>query len=191
MKKINLTRDQVTLVDDEDYEKVLYWHEKDRPTKWYATWTASGFYAEKRLTEKQIESINTEYPGLLGDSKNLLMHRLIMEAPRGMSVDHINGDRLDNRKQNLRVCTHSQNCANKPPRRDSATGLKGVWKSKEKCSKPFWAYIGPPGGNGKVKISLGYFETAELAAMAYDEKAKELYGEFAYLNFPEKAKDEN
>ena len=126
-----------------------------------------------------------------------------MNAPEGMDVDHINGNGLDNRKENLRLCTRAQNAMNKRIRRDSLTGYKGVYYNpihrekytskktgittvhESKLSKPYQAYI----GNGKGgHIKLGRYATAEEAARARDAKAKELHGDFAFLNFPEEHK---
>lgn len=108
----------------------------------------------------------------------VLMHRLIM-VPRGsMVVDHINGNGLDNRKSNLRVCSTGQNMANKGP--SASHGFKGVTRRGGKG--PWIAEIAPEGHH----IYLGIFRTIEEAARAYDVAARKWYGEFAYLNFPDK-----
>ena len=105
----------------------------------------------------------------------VIMHRFIMNASEGLCVDHINGGILDNRKQNLRVCAKQENEFNQKIRVDNTTGYRGVCPSK---SGRFRAYIVK---NGK-QYRLGVFETAEAAAKAYNEKAVELYGDFARLN---------
>ena len=108
------------------------------------------------------------------------MHRFIIEAPEGTEVDHINGNVLDNRKENLRVCTRSQNIANtrKPRRKKGCSSVfKGV--SWDKTNKTWVARVQP---NGKVYRKT--FKTELAAARAYDEMAKQHFGEFARTNFP-------
>lgn len=101
---------------------------------------------------------------------------MIMGAPFGhKEIDHINGDRLDNRKENLRFCTRVQNEMNKPTSRLSSSGYKGVYRSR---SGAWLARIQLK----KKKIHLGTFDNKVDAARAYNEKAKELYGDFAWLN---------
>ena len=110
------------------------------------------------------------------------VHRVVMGNPKGMDIDHINHNSLDNRKENLRICTRSQNCANKKVRRDSRSGYKGV--CVRKGGKRFLAYIGDPNtpATQKRQIKLGTYGTAEEAALAYKKAALEMYGEFAFLN---------
>lgn len=109
------------------------------------------------------------------------MHRFIIDAPSDMLVDHINHNRTDNRKSNLRLATHSQNNFNRRPLSGSSSKYKGVtWeRSVEKWSSRI-SYKGS-------KITIGRFATEEEAARAFDLKAIELRGEWAYqtLNFPE------
>lgn len=107
------------------------------------------------------------------------MHRLVLNPPSDKDIDHINSDGLDNQKINLRVCSRAENARYKRPRLTSKTGYKGVYFLKgTKRTKPWRAVIGI---NGKAK-SIGQFATAEEAAEAYNQKAKEAYGRFAYLN---------
>ena len=162
-KNRNELSDKVAIVDDEDYEKVV---EAVGRGKWYAHDNGGAKdYAMNGCRDKSI-------------------HRVVMDAPKGMDVDHINGDPLDNRKQNLRICTRAQNSQNKKLRCDSKSGFKGVY---QRTSGRFESYIGDPNSpsTNKRSIRLGKFNSAEEAARAYDAKAKELYGEFAYLNFPD------
>ena len=106
------------------------------------------------------------------------MHRFIMKPKSNEYVDHINGDKLDNRKENLRICTKKENQRNQKVRKDNTSGYKGVALMAGK----YWrAYITSGGSRQK---HLGNFKTKEEAARAYDEKAKEYFGEFARLNFP-------
>lgn len=108
----------------------------------------------------------------MGIRKTTRMHRLIMNAPKGMSVDHINGNTLDNRRENLRICSHTENLKNLKKPKNNKSGIKGVsWYPK---SNKWRAVIT---SNGKF-YHLGLFADKMKAKEAYDTKAKELYGEF-------------
>jgi hypothetical protein len=113
--------------------------------------------------------------------KSISMHRLIMNPPPGMDVDHKNTDRLNNHRDNLRLATPAQNRYN-----SRSCARRGRHKSSQ--------YIGVTrdGDKWKSKIThsgreycLGHFDDEIEAALAWDAKAKELHGEFAYLNFPD------
>jgi hypothetical protein len=107
----------------------------------------------------------------------------LMDAPVGTEVDHINGNTLDNRRSiNLRLSDHRRNSGNRGPNSNNTSGFKGVSFDKE--SGKYSANIRD---HGKQK-KLGRFPTAELAARAYDRAAVEVFGEFAWLNFPAEAK---
>lgn len=148
MKEIKLTKGKVAIVDDEDFESLSQFK-----------WHCSVGYAMRR-----------EYPS----RKILLMHRVILNPPEGKEPDHINGDRLDNRRCNLRISTRSENNLNKNVQKNSSSGFKGVsWK---KGRSKWRAYMGG--------AHIGHFNTKEEAAKAYDKKALEVFGEFAKLNFP-------
>ncbi len=108
------------------------------------------------------------------------MHRFIMNASDGSVVDHINHDPLDNRRSNLRVCTQIQNMYNTKPVKGSISKYKGV--SRNSVNSKWFAQICKDGKN----IYLGSFDNEVDAAKARDVKAKELFGEYAYLNFPDK-----
>lgn len=106
-----------------------------------------------------------------------LLHRLIAMPPKGMVVDHINDDKLDNRRSNLRVCTSQQNTT----RARQAYGVvayRGVWFQK-RLSRPFCAKIKV----NRISVYLGSFSTAEQAARAYDKAALQFHGEYARFNF--------
>lgn len=104
--------------------------------------------------------------------KRILLHRLIMDAPDGMVVDHRNHDTKDNRRENLRLCTHAENGKNKRP-----SGLR-KYKGVTKQANGYACLM-----NIKKKFThLGTYDTPEEAALAYNRKATELFGEFACLN---------
>lgn len=156
MREIPLRRGGVTLVDDEDYDALTMYGWGLVSTKYVVRWDG--------VTKT-----------------NILMHREIMCAPEGMQVDHINGNKLDNRRCNLRVVSEQQNHWNQGPHKDSASGFVGVAWCRN-C-RVWRARIMQCGKNHH----LGRFNTAEEAARARDAKARELFGEYARLNFPEEA----
>ena len=161
MKKIQLTRGKSTLVDDSDFVWLNQW-------KWMAHNRNGKFYAARGGYEK------------LGFYKyriyTISMHRIIMDAIKGQEVDHINGDSLDNRRINLRLANRFENNQNSSLRKDNTSGYKGV--AFYKAGNKWIAYI----GTGKKLRHIGYFTTAKEAARAYNQKAKELFGEFAKEN---------
>lgn len=110
-----------------------------------------------------------------GKQTNFLMHREVAQPDPGFVVDHINGNRLDNRRENLRVCTYAENARNNGAIKKSSA-LRGVsWHAK---AGKWRATIKL---NGKSK-HVGYFATEAEAAAAYDEAARSLHGEFARTN---------
>lgn len=113
----------------------------------------------------------------------VMLHRLIVGATDGELVDHRNGDGLDNRRANLRTCTHTQNMQNRKVHSNNRSGFKGVYLHKHKGPNCWYAQLKV---NGK-RVHVGAFLTAEEAARAYDEAAIKHHGEFARLNFPEEA----
>lgn len=106
--------------------------------------------------------------------QRILMHRLLTGAEKGMCVDHIDGNGLNNTRENIRVCTYSQNMQNRPMQRNNKLGIKGVYQDKR--SSLFVAKIRV---NGERKI-LGWFRDPQEAGNAYLAAAKELHGEFAH-----------
>ncbi len=111
--------------------------------------------------------------------KIIFMHRQIMNAQPGQEIDHINHDGLDNRKRNLRFCTHAQNMQNRRKVPNTSSKYKGVTWDKKKGK--WMAIIMKEGRNN----FLGYFTSEVAAARAYDKKALELFEEFSCLNFKE------
>lgn len=117
--------------------------------------------------------------GYVRDRYGKKIHRIITNAPSGFVVDHINGNTLDNQCTNLRICTQTQNNANRKINRTSTTGLKGVSFDKYGNRKNKWrASIHHDG----KRLHLGRFFTKELAAISYNTAAKKLKGEYAKLN---------
>jgi hypothetical protein len=155
MKEIPLTKGKVALVDDENFEWLNQW-------KWCVS--INGYAIRRKL--KSVKCIH--------------MHREIIKTPAGMDTDHINGNRLDNRLINLRICNTPENQHNSKLRKSNTSGYKGV--SWHQQNKKWLAQI----TNNYKNTYLGCFDTPEKAAHAYDKAAKELFGEFARLNFKEK-----
>ena len=111
--------------------------------------------------------------GTLMDQHKVRLHRLIMSFPDGL-IDHIDMDTCNNRKSNLRIATYKQNKINQRVRRDSSSGIKGVYKRGER-------YRAVLSINGRSKI-IGYFGSKREAAIAYNQAASEHFGEFAFVN---------
>lgn len=109
-------------------------------------------------------------------NKKVSMHRLIMKFPENTNIDHKDLNGLNNRRQNLRLATTSQNNANKPPQKNNSSGYKGVYFDKVANYYQSYLYI------HKKKIHGGRFKTAKEAANRYNEMALKHYGEFALLN---------
>ena len=109
------------------------------------------------------------------------MHREIIGAPKGKIIDHIGRDGLSNRKSNLRVCTQAENARNRQGNYNSSSKYKRV--ARYKGLKSWKVKIMQKGKN----MFLGCFGDEMEVALSYDRKAEELFGEFAYLNFPQLA----
>ena len=152
-----LTRDYFAIVDKADFGRVSQ-------NKWVVRFNGWGKPYAKR-------KINFDY---------LPLQNAILDVPRGIIVDHKNGDALDNRRGNLRVCTHFQNFWNRPAANipTKTSKYKGVHKIASPTRKRWCAQICAKG----KRFTLGTFLTAEDAAYAYNLKAIELFGEFAVLN---------
>lgn len=151
MKQIILTKNLVALIDDEDYTKVNQY-------TWYAHESKLGQYYAATRTGGVFQ----------------YMHRLILGLSKDCKaqVDHKNSNKLDNQKDNIRVCNQSKNNANNNKRKSGTSKYKGVmWAG---WAKQWRVQVA---GEGK------YFKDEIEAAKFYDVKAKELYGEFARINF--------
>lgn len=117
-------------------------------------------------------------PRRAGVRSRIYLHRLILDPGPGLTVDHINRDKLDNRRANLRPATHTQQKANQPLRPDNTTGYRGVsrhagggWRAQITI--------------GRRQIYLGRFTDPHAAAREYDRAALSVWGEFAVLNRPD------
>lgn len=157
------------LLDDEDYDRVV----------------AEGKWCIHKSYRREVFYVKRATPtGENGKQKTIVLHRFIMDAPKGKVVDHINGDGRDNRKENLRICTSGENSRNRnvPPR--GTVPYYGVTLAQPKHKKRFKAQIGL-NIKDKSRKMMRYYYTAEEAAMEYDKLAKEYHGEFATLNFPD------
>lgn len=106
-----------------------------------------------------------------------LMHRDLIGAPSGTEVDHVDGDRLNNRRQNLRLATTAQNAANRVQRPDSISGYRGVFPTRGGKWKSLITFH-------QKQLYIGTFEDPAMAALWYDDWARTYFGEFARLNFP-------
>lgn len=146
-------RSVVAVVDDADYEEV-------RRFRWYLN---DGGYARRFLESGR---------------GHLTMHRHLLGLGMGTVVDHIDGDRLNNCRWNLRVVDARQNAQNRRRRSDNSTPYKGVGPTKDQGG---WRARIMLGG---ASIYLGQFDTPIEAAMAYDRAAREHFGAFAAVNFP-------
>jgi hypothetical protein len=157
MKKIKLTQNKYAMVDDEDYDNLNQYK-----------WRYSLGYAVRTTLAKESSR---------DERRNVRMHRQIMNCDMDLEVDHIDGDTLNNKKSNLRICTHGQNMSNR--KSSSVSGSKYLGVSWHKGNKMWQANIT---ANGKQK-NLGYSKTEDECARMYDKAAKELHGSFAALNF--------
>lgn len=110
-----------------------------------------------------------------GEKKFYSLHRIIVDAKSGQTVDHINGNTLDNQRKNLRICTASENTKNRKRRSDCSSGIKGVYYNKK--SNRYEARI----INDKVRFFLGSFRTKEEAANAYQTAALKYHVDFARM----------
>jgi hypothetical protein len=151
MKKLNLTKNQFALVDDADYPELSKYK-----------WTFNNGYASRFST------------GEGKDRKIIYMHRLLVNPPTGLEVDHINWNRLDNRRRNLRAVTRTENMLNKPCYKKRADQTYKYITFNQRV-QAWHAQLG--------KVKIGTFHDERHAAMAHDMWAKSLYGKDSVLNF--------
>ena len=156
MRKIKLTKGKVAIVDDDMFDFLNQW-----------SWSFDGWYATRWISS--IKRNRSDRVDAIG------MHRVVADTPEGKDTDHKNGNRLDNRRENLRICTKSQNQHNKGISKNNTSGYKGVHQNR-------WGdWVSQIKLNHK-QIYLGTFQTPIEAAIAYNEAALEYHGEFAYQN---------
>jgi hypothetical protein len=186
MKEIQLPCGRTTIVDDDVYEWAVAF-------KWHSLIANNKVYVRRNLSRVGG-----------GRRQDVCMHRQIMNAQPGQEVDHKNHDGLDNRRENLRLCTRSQNKGNRRSFKNR-TGFKGVYrttvlsrkqKRQRRREKILAAWCGtpitvvPPNHYSAriicqgVARDLGVYKDARDAAEAYDRAALSLFGEFALTNFP-------
>jgi len=121
------------------------------------------------------ESFHLIKPGYVVNGKHKYLHRLITNAPDGMDVDHINGNKLDNRKSNLRICSRAQNQMNRGKTKNNKSGFKGVF-----FNKPTGKFMSKIMIDGK-NVHLGSFEKAEDAYKAYCDACVKYHKEFHHF----------
>lgn len=122
-----------------------------------------------------------EYIGWSNGKSRFKAHyvsRVVMKAPKGVEVDHVNRNRLDNRKCNLRIATRTQNEVNKGKRSGSKNKMKGVQHVPRNRKNPWMATVSI---NNRAK-HLGYFPSEIAAARAYNEAVRKIHGDYAYTN---------
>ena len=159
MREIPLTQGRVTIVDDEDFEWLSKW-------KWHFTFY--GYAARRDGVTDEMFYMHREILGLALHEKTM--------------VDHINLNRLDNRRENIRKCNKCQNSVNRPVQRNNTTGYRGVQHAcRSKTGMDWIARIKVSGKN----IHLGSYKTPEEAAAAYDRAMVKHHGDFARPNLQE------
>jgi hypothetical protein len=165
MRQIDCGHGCFALVDDEDFERLSQF-------KWYAR-----LHNAKRGPKAHRRAVRLERIG--GKTVQTYLHHEILPKREGFVVDHINGNPLDNRRENLRYATHGQNLSNQAGHRNRTSPYKGIRKRRRR----WFATITAAGRS----IWTSGFTTPEEAARAYDELALTHHGEFARLNFPKQA----
>lgn len=160
MKKIPLTQDKFALVSDEDFDFLNQW-------KWYAF---------QPKNNKTMYAFRTKGHGK-GIKKSFAMHFVLMKPAKGLVTDHINGDGLDNRRENLRICTTAENMRNRTRlNKNNKSGFKGVsWQEDHSAWRATVMF-------NRKQYFGGFYDTVKEAAKGYNQLAKKLFGEFAALN---------
>lgn len=158
--EIRLTQNKTAVVDAADFMELNQY-------KWHyagADKHGENGYASRWTTEN-------------GKRKIIRMHRVISKCAEGEVTDHINHDTLDNRSSNLRVCKQRENTLNRKLSRANKSGYRGVLAYKKKWAASI--------GVSSKRIHLGYHDTAEQAARAYDTAALKYFGQYANTNLGE------
>lgn len=150
MKKVELTKNKVATVDDCDFKKVSKFN-------WYCQETLSNRFYARRTTD------------------GLYLHTFLMGNFKNKVIDHINGNSLDNTRDNLRFCDFVENLHNKKVYKNNKTGLKGIFRDRNRWRARITVE--------KRKISIGSYASKNEAALAYDHAAKHYFGNFALTNF--------
>lgn len=154
-RQVPLTKGKYAIVDDRMYDYISQW-------KWHYVDSHNGYAARR------------EYPS----GKYIYMHRQLTDADPTMDVDHINNDGLDNRMQNIRVCTTAQNLANRGILKTNTSGYRGVIYTGGK-----WvAQIGGRVNGRRVNTVLGRFDDPKMASAAYEKALIAKYGSFVKLS---------
>lgn len=148
MRRMSLSQGQFAIIDDNLYDYLSQWK-----------WCFGNGYARRQENRKTI-----------------YMHRVVLSTPNNKVTDHINGNKLDNRRRNLRATYQYQNMQNSKLRSNNKSGYKGVhfYKAYKKWDANI--YI-----RGR-RLFLGYFDSAEIAALSYNRAAIMYFGEYAKLN---------
>ena len=150
--KNNKNEEYNVYIDGESFEKINKY-------TWYIQKIGKNYYVASRTSGKFV-----------------YMHRLIMGYPENKCIDHINGNGLDNRIENMRICTHAENQRNQRIQKPKSSKYKGVYFNKQ-----YKKYMSKIMINNKT-INLGIFDNELDAAKAYNEAALKYHGEFACLN---------
>jgi len=159
---IRMSQPRYAKVDPADYKRL-------RGYEWFAQKGTRNFYAVRQVRRSKEKRATVIY-----------LHKEIIKVPKGMVIDHINHDGMDNRCANLRAATYWQNmCHRRKPSDAKTSKYKGVcWKKDRRKWLARIAYK-------KKKIHLGCFRNEIEAARAYDHAARKYHKDFACLNFPE------
>jgi len=150
---ITLTQECVCVIDTDDVYLV-------KPFGWYAKKAPHTHYVVATINKSMVP-----------------MHRILLEVPRGVMIDHINRNGLDNRRSNLRQVTNSANVQNSGIRSDNNSGYKGVHM------RPNGSYQARISYQGR-RVVLGHYDDPVLAAKVYDTAARHFFGDHCGLNFP-------
>lgn len=171
MKRIELTKGKYALIDDRDLDLVSRY-------KWYFSGGKLPYAHAyvKTSIQRDRDCKGRFLAGEKAPRRYVSMHRLILGAKLGQSVDHVNGDGLDNRRENLRLCTQAQNMRNTRLRSNNTSGYKGVSWDKH---RNYWT--------ARIKVNghylyLGRFTNKEEAAKIYNEYAMKYFKDFARIN---------